>query len=318
MSGSVDTFIGCLMSGLSEAQYAEGRSHLLAIDAALKDKLGATKNHCEGIMVASTSSFGTPKESLAMDVEAIRAADRCVFYLYDGQPRPSGMWVEAGVAIGLKKPCTFLVPSKDALPPSLRSEELPKGVKVVVYQDHAALLEGLKSTPSTLLGEAAEAERIQATLVELRDTLPATQVVAASAAGLDSLCALASTLKERFEAAAEKADAVDKHRVEGIRIDDKPLFVPAVTDVAKHLLGLVADPHSAPISRNVNGTWMIASHGQALDSVMDAWTAAQNTPEKRSMSEAQARYAHVHGIWMEEREILLALAAALEPRRHGR
>lgn len=153
IGASVDTFIGCLMSGLTETQYAEGRSHLMAIDSALKDKLGASKNHCEGIMVASTNSFGTPKESLAMDVEAIRAADRCVFYLYDGQPRPSGMWVEAGVAIGLDKPCTFLVPSRDALPPALRGEELPKGVQVVVYSDHAALLAGLESKPAGLLGE---------------------------------------------------------------------------------------------------------------------------------------------------------------------
>lgn len=151
-SGEPTTFIGCLMSGLSEAQYTEGRSHLMAIDEALRTQLGAKKTHCEGIMVASTNSFGTPKESLAMDVEAIRNSDRCVFYLYDGEPRPSGMWVEAGVALGLEKPCTFLVPSEDALPPCLKAGARPEHVRVVVYESHAALQSGLGSDAQAWIG----------------------------------------------------------------------------------------------------------------------------------------------------------------------
>lgn len=151
-SGEPTTFIGCLMSGLSEEQYTEGRSHLMAIDEALRTQLGAEKTHCEGIMVASTNSFGTPKESLAMDVEAIRNSDRCVFYLYDGAPRPSGMWVEAGVALGLEKPCTFLVPSEDALPPCLKSGARPEHVRVVVYPSHDALKAGLSSDAQAWIG----------------------------------------------------------------------------------------------------------------------------------------------------------------------
>jgi len=147
-----ETFIGCLMSGLSEAQYTEGRGHLQAIDQAMREKLGAAKTHCEGIMVASTTSFGSPKESLEMDVEAVRRADKCVFYLYDPQPRPSGMWVEAGVALGFGKPCTFLVPSEDALPPCLRAGNRPDNVKVVTYADHAALVAGLAKDPAALIG----------------------------------------------------------------------------------------------------------------------------------------------------------------------
>lgn len=108
------------MSGLSESQYTEGRSHLMAIDEALRTQLGAKKTHCEGIMVASTNSFGTPKESLAMDVEAIRNSNRSVFYLFDGEPRPSGMWVEAGVALGLEKPCTFLDSARTRCRPASR------------------------------------------------------------------------------------------------------------------------------------------------------------------------------------------------------
>ncbi len=151
-SGEPTTFIGCLMSGLSESQYTEGRSHLMAIDEALRTQLGAKKTHCEGIMVASTNSFGTPKESLAMDVEAIRNSDRCVFYLFDGEPRPSGMWVEAGVALGLEKPCTFLVPSEDALPPCLKAGARPEQIRVVVYESHDALKAGLGSDAQAWIG----------------------------------------------------------------------------------------------------------------------------------------------------------------------
>jgi len=131
----IDRFIGCLMSGLTEAQYQEGHAHLEAIDRSL----GPGTTHCEGLMVRSTSTFDMPAASLTMDMDALRRSDRCIFYLYDGTPRPSGTWVEAGAAIALGKPTTFLVPDRAALPPSLRDEP-PPGVRVIEYGDHARLL----------------------------------------------------------------------------------------------------------------------------------------------------------------------------------
>lgn len=138
----IGTFLGCLMSGLSEEQYASGRQHLQAMDAALTAG-GSESNYCEGIMVASTASFGTPKESLRSDLAAVEASRRCVFYVFDGQPRPSGMWVEAGYALAKGKPSLFLVPDRAALPPSLRTGDLPEGVRVVEYGTHENLLESL-------------------------------------------------------------------------------------------------------------------------------------------------------------------------------
>lgn len=128
----IDTFIGCLMSGLTEEQYAEGRSHLKALSETLPGE-----NYCEGLMVASTNGFDTPKDSLVNDLAAVEASRECVFYVYDGTPRPSGMWVEAGYALAKGKPCTFLVPTKDALPPCLRS------ANVVEYGTHEDLLRSL-------------------------------------------------------------------------------------------------------------------------------------------------------------------------------
>ncbi|MBM3463397.1 MAG: hypothetical protein FJX76_14960 [Armatimonadetes bacterium] len=141
----LETFIGCLMSGLSEAQYQEGHAHLQAIDAAL----GTGANYCEGLLVKSTSTFDAPADSLRLDLDAIRRSKRCVFYLFDGKPRPSGIWVEAGVALALDKPCTFLVPDRKALPPCLQNP--PGNVRVIEYGNHGSLLAGLKESPARWL-----------------------------------------------------------------------------------------------------------------------------------------------------------------------
>lgn len=133
----LDNFIGCLMSGLSEQQYTEGRSHLQAIDQAL-----GPNNYCEGIQVATTTSFGTPKESLCGDIDAVRSSKGCVFYVYDGQSRPSGMWVELGVALAEGLPSQLLYPKDEALPPALRGSSL---VKMHAYSDHPSLLADLSS-----------------------------------------------------------------------------------------------------------------------------------------------------------------------------
>jgi len=133
----IDNFIGCLMSGLSEQQYAEGRSHLQAIDQAL-----GPNNYCEGIKVATTNGFDTPKDSLCLDVDMVRSSRNAYFYVYDGQSRPSGMWVELGVALAQGLPCRVLHPSEDSLPPALRGSSL---ATFHGYADHPSLLANLET-----------------------------------------------------------------------------------------------------------------------------------------------------------------------------
>lgn len=137
--GHFDTFIGCLMSGLTKEQYAEGRGHLQQINGAL-----GGSNYCEGISVGSTDTFGTPKESLVADLAAVKSADRCVFYQYDNNSRPSGMWVELGAALAWGKECTLLTPDLNGVPPAVK-EGIP-GLKVVQYGQHDQLLAALKSS----------------------------------------------------------------------------------------------------------------------------------------------------------------------------
>lgn len=127
-----DTFIGCLMSGLSKEQYAEGHTHLKQID----ESLGG-KNYCEGLAVKSSDSFGTPKESLIVDLAAVKSSERCVFYQYDNSSRPSGMWVELGAALAWGKECTLLTPDLNGVPPAVR-EGMP-GLKVIQYGSHDQL-----------------------------------------------------------------------------------------------------------------------------------------------------------------------------------
>ena len=141
---TVDSFLGCLMSGLTEPQYAEAQSHLRAIEQALQRERGDRSFFCEGLNVSSTASFGSPRESLGTDLESLRKARNCVFYTYDRQSRPSGMWVELGAALAWKKPCLVLVPDLAALPPALRSPSRPSNLRVVVFGTHAELLQSLQ------------------------------------------------------------------------------------------------------------------------------------------------------------------------------
>ena len=144
-----DTFIGCLMSGLTKEQYAEGRDHLLEIHQQLGQQLDSPQNYCEGIAVGSTDSFGTPKESLVADLAAVRGSDQCVFYQYDNSSRPSGMWVELGAALAWDKPCTLLTPDLNGVPPAVR-QGLPN-LKVVEYGSHQQMLRLLQQQPASLL-----------------------------------------------------------------------------------------------------------------------------------------------------------------------
>jgi hypothetical protein len=142
----VDSFIGCLMSGLSEAQYQENKGHLSAIAISLKDRCGFTAPYCEGIKVESTKSFDRPQDSLVVDLEAVRKAEHCIFYLYETTPRSSGIWVEVGAALAWEKPSVLLTPGEQPLPPALRG---PSGLlKKVQYADHAQLLQQLRDQES--------------------------------------------------------------------------------------------------------------------------------------------------------------------------
>jgi hypothetical protein len=132
---TVDCFLGCLMSGLSEEQYREAQGHLRAIQAALKEP----SVFCEGLNY-SDADFGSPRESLATDLAALRKARHCVFYAYDSEPRPSGMWVEVGAALAWGKPCLLLVADRQAMPPGLSSQP---NLRIHQFGTHAKLLEGL-------------------------------------------------------------------------------------------------------------------------------------------------------------------------------
>lgn len=148
-SKTFNTFIGCLMSGLTKEQYADGRSHLMEIHETLGQKLDSPNNYCEGIAVGSTDAFGSKKESLRMDLDAVQGSDQCIFYQYDGSSRPSGMWVELGAALAWGKPCTLLTPDLQGVPPAVR-QGMPN-LKVVEYGNHQQMLRRLQEQPESIL-----------------------------------------------------------------------------------------------------------------------------------------------------------------------
>jgi len=132
-----DTFLGCMMSGLTPEQYEENRSHLLAIDQGLKAR-GLLRTFCEAIAATTQAEFGTPAPHLVADIDALRASHQAVFYAYDSVPRMSSMWVEAGAVVAAGIPALFLISQTDALPPLLQSPH--KNVELCVYGTHATLL----------------------------------------------------------------------------------------------------------------------------------------------------------------------------------
>lgn len=138
----VDSFIGCLMSNLNNLEYGEARIHIQAIQDALIRVGGKPYPYCEALNVARPADFDRPQKALAQDLAALSLAKTCVFYLYDGKSRPSGMWVEVGAALAWAKPCVLLTPTLEALPPALR---LPQAnLRIVVYQSHQHLLHQLQ------------------------------------------------------------------------------------------------------------------------------------------------------------------------------
>lgn len=139
----VDSFIGCLMSNLNNFEYGEARLHLQAIREAMLRAGGRKAPYCEALNVAKPADFDSPAKALAQDLAALQKAENCVFYLYDGKSRPSGIWVEVGAALAWNKPSVLLTPSLEALPPALRLPQ--RNLRVVVYQTHQHLIHQLQS-----------------------------------------------------------------------------------------------------------------------------------------------------------------------------
>ncbi|MBN9418625.1 MAG: hypothetical protein J0I12_24450 [Candidatus Eremiobacteraeota bacterium] len=138
----VDSFIGSLMSNLNNFEYGEARLHLGAIRDALISAGGRKYPYCEALNVARPSDFDSPAKALAQDLAALQKAETCIFYLYDGKSRPSGVWVEVGAALAWNKPSVLLTPSLEALPPALRLPQ--RNLRVVVYQTRQHLLHQLQ------------------------------------------------------------------------------------------------------------------------------------------------------------------------------
>ncbi|MBX3165931.1 MAG: hypothetical protein KF760_00910 [Candidatus Eremiobacteraeota bacterium] len=145
----VDSFIGSLMSNLNNFEYGEAQLHLQAIRDALLRVGGRRAPYCEALNVARPADFDSPAKALAQDLAALKKAENCVFYLYDGKSRPSGMWVEVGAALAWNKPSILLTPSLEALPPALRLPQ--RNLRVVVYQTRQHLIHQLQGDDARAL-----------------------------------------------------------------------------------------------------------------------------------------------------------------------
>ncbi|NDD26779.1 MAG: hypothetical protein EB084_00725 [Proteobacteria bacterium] len=146
-----DAFIGCLMSHLDELRYAQSQAVLKRLTVALRDSLGERTSFCEGLKPRDDVGHDKPAEALLRDVTAVRNARRCVFYVGESAPRPSSMWVEAGVALSTGHPTVFITPTLDAMPPSLRRAWPTGNARVQVYGTPNELLDALEKDAEAVL-----------------------------------------------------------------------------------------------------------------------------------------------------------------------
>jgi hypothetical protein len=120
LAGTYDVFLAVPMgSTADEAGYQQVRTEAKNLVAALQAYCGYSV-YCGALSVATRADFDSPGFALEENVPALVKCRRFVLWVPEIITRPSSVWVEAGMALALQKPSTYLVPSPEVLPYILR------------------------------------------------------------------------------------------------------------------------------------------------------------------------------------------------------
>lgn len=120
LTGSYDIFLAVPMASTEdEAKYQEVRAEVRNLVAALQSQCGYSV-YCGALSVASRADFDSPGFALEENVPALSKCRRFVLWVPTLITKPSSVWVEAGMALALTKPSTYLAPSPEVLPYILR------------------------------------------------------------------------------------------------------------------------------------------------------------------------------------------------------
>jgi transcriptional regulator with XRE-family HTH domain len=120
LAGGYDVFLALPMASTeNENKYQTVRTEARNLVSALEAHCGYSV-YCGALSVATRTDFDSPGFALEENVPALVNCRRFVLWMSELIAKPSSVWVEAGMALALGKPSTYLVPSPEVLPYILR------------------------------------------------------------------------------------------------------------------------------------------------------------------------------------------------------
>jgi len=114
--GALDVFLAVPMASTAdEAAYQATRREVRDLVAAIRNYCSYSV-YCAALQVDSRADFDSPGFALADNVPAMLNSRRFVLYVPTIIEKPSSVWVEAGMALVLKKPSVYFIPGREVLP----------------------------------------------------------------------------------------------------------------------------------------------------------------------------------------------------------
>ena len=128
LTGSFDVFLAVPMASTSDgAEYRRIRELARDTVAAMMTHCGY-RVYCAAVDVEELADFDSPGFAIAENIHALMRSKRFVLLVPKAVHKPSSVWVEAGIALALGKPCTFLIPDQRVLPYILQEAAEPRGI----------------------------------------------------------------------------------------------------------------------------------------------------------------------------------------------
>lgn len=126
-SGKFDVFLAVPMASTADDEhYRRVRKHAQSIVRALRNE--GYEVYCGALDVEDRDDFDAPNFAVEENVPALINSRYFVLWVGEAVDKPSSVWVEAGIALALGKPSTYLVGHPDYLPYILRQASEAKGL----------------------------------------------------------------------------------------------------------------------------------------------------------------------------------------------
>jgi hypothetical protein len=105
-----DAFIASPMAAAAEGAYAEERSAAMELADALERFCDFRNVYYAGKRIENAEAFESPNIAITANTHALSHSRYFILLVLDPPATPSGVYVEAGIALGLKLPSLYFVP----------------------------------------------------------------------------------------------------------------------------------------------------------------------------------------------------------------